>query len=104
MRTVELWVNAMISTFGKTADDHPAFPRVCNMLTTRAGLNKVFQCLKNAVKLHGNGSDEQGITECASLWKELRKLKAGGKPDADETPAASAPTAESAPGGPTASF
>lgn len=105
MRTVELWINAMVTTFGKTAEDHSSFPRVCKMLTTRAGLNKVFHCLKGGVKLHGNGSDEQGITECATLWKELRKLKAGGKPDADEKPAESASTEISGtePGGLTAS-
>lgn len=86
MKTIELWITCVTNTFGKTASDHAAFPRVCTMLKSRAGLNRVFGCIKGAVKLH---SDQGGIVECVTLWNELRKLKAGGKPDTDEKPASS---------------
>ena len=61
LRILEIWRSLISKRFGSVAQNSPAMERVCEQLSTFAGLQSIMVCAAAGLNLHGRNEAQQGI-------------------------------------------
>ena len=61
LRILEIWRSLMSKRYGSVAQNSPAMERVCEQLSTFAGLQSIMVCAAAGLNLHGKSEVQQGI-------------------------------------------
>ena len=74
---IAAWHVQLQKTFGAVAQC-PAVDRVLSYLKSSRGLRQVLSMMSSGTPLHGRSEQDVGISECFTLVRELKKIKANG--------------------------